>query len=98
FSYRNSRRIPSVTQLQPVVNTSDPLNIIKGNPDLSPTLNNRFSLSYYKFNRKTHFGFFSYISGGYNTDEVVSKTTTDKYLVRTTTYTNVDGSYNFNGG
>lgn len=96
--YRNSRSIPSYTQLQPVSNTLDPLNIITGNPDLKPSLTNSFSLNYYNFNFKSHFGVYAYVRGNYNTDETVSKTTTDQYLVRNTTYTNVDGSYNLSGG
>lgn len=95
FFYTNSRSVPSVTQLQPVSNTTNPLNIITGNPDLKPTLTNRLSLNYYNFNYQTHQGMFIYLGGNYNTDQVVSRTLTDENLVRNTTYTNVDGSYDF---
>ena len=96
FFYNNRRSIPSVTQLQPVSNTTNPLNIIVGNPDLKPTLTNRFSANYYNYNFKTNTGMFVYLGGQYNSDEVVSSTITDEDFVRTTTYTNVDGRYNFN--
>lgn len=96
FFYTNSRSIPSISQLQPVSNTTDPLNIRVGNPDLKPSLVNRLSMNFYNYNYKTHQGMNIYLGGQYNTDEVVSRTTTDEDLVRTTTYTNVDGRYNFN--
>ncbi|HLS31744.1 MAG TPA: outer membrane beta-barrel protein, partial [Flavobacteriaceae bacterium] len=94
FFYTNRRSIPSITQLQPIENTTNPLHIIKGNPDLKPTLTNRFSANYYNYNYKNHTGFYVYLGGRYNTDEVVASTTTGEDLVRTTTYTNVDGGYN----
>lgn len=98
FRYSNQRSLPSVNQLQPVSNTTNPLNIVTGNPNLRPALTNRFSLNFYNFNYRTHQGMFFYVRGNYNTDQIVSRTTTDKDLVRTTTYTNVDGPYNFNIG
>lgn len=98
FSYRNSRDIPSVTQLQPVSNTTDPLNIITGNPNLKPTLNNRVYINYNNYDFKSHSGLYAYMGGRYYTDEVVSRTTTGEDLVRTTNYTNVDGTYRLFAG
>src|SRR5699024_1846918 len=60
--------------------------------------NNRFSLNFYNFNYRSRQGMFFYVRGNYDTDRIVSRTTTDEDLVRTTTYTNVDGPYNFNAG
>jgi len=96
FFYTNSQSIPSVTQLQPVENTTNPLNVIIGNPDLKPSLTNRFSANYYNYNYQNHTGMFVYFGGQYNMNEVVASTTTDENLVRRTTYTNVDGRYNLN--
>lgn len=98
FNYRNSRNIPSVNQLQPVSNTTNPLNIITGNPDLKPALTNSFSLSFNNYDFRQHQGFFTYIRGSYDNDKIVAKTETDENLVRTTTYDNVDGSYDFSLG
>ncbi len=98
LSYRNSRDVPSVTQLQPVSNTTNPLNIITGNPNLRPALTNRFSLSYNNYDFRSRQGMFAYVRGNYNSDQIVSRTETDENLVRRTTYTNVDGSYDFRGG
>ncbi len=96
--FRSYSSVPAMMQLQPVVNKLDPLHLISGNPNLSPTMTNRLSLSYYNFNFKTHFGSNLYVGGRYMNDEVVARTTTDANLVRTTTYTNVDGTYGLYAG
>lgn len=94
---RNSRSIPSLMQLQPVTDKLNPLHIITGNPNLTPTMTNQLSLRYYNFDFKNNFGTYAYLGGRYSTDQVVSKTVTDDDLVRTTTYTNVDGTYGLYG-
>lgn len=98
FNYNNSRSIPSLNQLQPVTNTTNPLNIITGNPNLKPTLTNRFILSFFNYDYQQHQGYSVFLRGSYDTDQVVARTLTDDDLVRTTTYTNVDGGYDFNVG
>ena len=49
INYRGRTSQPSMTQLQPVADISDPLNTITGNPDLKPTYSNNFSARYQKF-------------------------------------------------
>ena len=89
--FRNSTRIPSVNQLQPVSIQTNPLNITVGNPDLEASVVHNFSISYRKYDYKTRsgYGFYSYVT--YNEDQVVPVTITDEDLVRTTTYTNLSG-------
>jgi hypothetical protein len=41
---------PSVTQLSPVIDVSDPLNIRYGNPDLKPSFQHRFNVRYQRSN------------------------------------------------
>ncbi len=97
-SYSNSWQTPSISQLQPVINTIDPLNIIKGNPDLSPSLNHRIYANYNDYDFKTRSGFYAYFGGNWTKDQVVTRTSVDEDLVRTTTYINLDGAYNYFGG
>lgn len=40
---------PSMTQLQPVVDISDPLNIVTGNPDLKPKYTNSMRVDFGQF-------------------------------------------------
>ena len=98
FNYNNSWDTPSLTQLQPVTNTINPLNIITGNPDLRPALRHRFYFNFNNFDFKTRSGFYAYLGGNYTNDQVVTRSTIDEDLVRTTTYTNIDGAYTYFGG
>ncbi len=43
FNYSGSAKAPSLQQLQPIVDNSDPLNIYKGNSDLKQSFANKFS-------------------------------------------------------
>lgn len=98
FNYRNSRTAPRINQLQPVQNTFNPLNVITGNPDLKPELEHRFYANFSNYDFKTRSGFFIYMGGNFNQDQVVSYSLVGEDLVRNTTYRNVDGAYNFFGG
>lgn len=98
FRYRNSREIPSISQLQPVTNTTNPLNIITGNPDLKPSLEHSVYMNFNNYDFRTRSGFYIYAKGDYTLDKVTSKTTTDEDLVQTTSYTNVDGAYDASVG
>ncbi|TDN87132.1 carboxypeptidase family protein [Salegentibacter sp. 24] len=98
FNYNNSWNAPSLNQLQPVTNTVNPLNIITGNPDLRPALRHRFYLNFNNYDFKTRSGFYAYLGGNFTDDQVVTRSTVGEDLVRTTTYTNVDGAYNYFGG
>jgi hypothetical protein len=44
FDYRGSTRQPSVSQLDPTPNNTNPLNLRTGNPDLLPSFSNNISL------------------------------------------------------
>jgi len=46
FAYNGESRQPQASQLQPLRQNSDPLNIYLGNPDLKPEFSNRFSYNY----------------------------------------------------
>ena len=91
ISYRNNTEIPSIRQLQPVADVTNPLNIVVGNPDLKPTFTHNISLNFHDFDFATRSGIGSYASLSITEDEVVQRTTTDEDLVRTTTYDNLDG-------
>jgi hypothetical protein len=94
-SYSVSNSIPSVSQIQPFVNENNPLNIITGNPNLKPTNNHRYSLSFNKFNFQAGTGFFIYANINSSENNIATKTTIDPVsLIRNTTYENVNGNYN----
>jgi hypothetical protein len=46
FSYNGTTTQPTLEQLQPVASNSDPLNVIVGNPGLTPSFTNTFNFNY----------------------------------------------------
>jgi hypothetical protein len=62
-SYNGTTTQPTLDQLQPVASNNDPLNVIEGNPMLTPAFTNTFRINYhsYKVLSDQFFGFY----GGY---------------------------------
>ncbi|HET8855734.1 MAG TPA: outer membrane beta-barrel protein, partial [Salinimicrobium sp.] len=94
FRYSNDTDIPSIRQLQPVPDVSNPLNIIVGNPELEPTFQQNFWLRLHNFDFASRTGIFANASLSFSENEVVPYTIIGEDLVRTTTYRNVDGGLN----
>lgn len=89
---------PSMTQLQPVVDISDPLNIVTGNPDLKPKYTNSMRVDFGQFMPEKQRAIIAMLNGSYTLNDIVSKTVFDGTTGgRVTTYENVDGNYSFNG-
>ena len=89
---------PSVSQLSPVVDVSDPLNISYGNPDLKPSFQHRLDIRYQKSNPEKASSFNAFANAGYLTNDIVSSTFTDLNTGRKeTTFRNVTGNWNANG-
>ncbi|MFA5650059.1 MAG: outer membrane beta-barrel protein [Proteiniphilum sp.] len=89
---------PSIAQLSPVVDVSDPLNISYGNPDLKPSFQHRFYVRYQMSNPEKASSFNAHLNGTYLTNDIVSSTFTDIETGRKeTTFRNVAGNWNANG-
>lgn len=84
LNYSTQLREPSIDQLQPVVNNSNPLNIFLGNPDLDPEYNHTISMSYSKIDPFNFRNFFVYGSFGLISDQIIYSTVTDSLLRRVT--------------
>lgn len=63
INYNGNTQQPSLSQIQPVRNNNDNQNIYIGNPDLKPSFNNRFNISFndYKLLTQRYVGMY----GGY---------------------------------
>ena len=94
FNYSNNINVPSSNQLQPVENRTNPQNIITGNPNLEATNTHNMYLNFNNYNWEEDKGFYSGAGFTYTDNQVVGITVTDSDLIRNTTYTNVDGTYN----
>ncbi|MDN3595369.1 outer membrane beta-barrel protein [Zunongwangia endophytica] len=93
IDYSTDANVPSVRQLQPVIDQTNPNNIVTGNPDLRPSYTHNIRGGYRNFDFSTRSGIFSYFNLNFTENSVVARTITDpNTLLRTTTYTNVDGA------
>ena len=97
FYYSLRNRPPLIAQLQPFQNVNDPLNIIVGNPELSPTNTHDLTFNFSNFDWQKGSGLYAYVNFSTQIDDVVTKSVIDENLVRTTTYENVNGNYNLYG-
>lgn len=89
---------PSVTQLSPVIDVSDPLNISYGNPNLKPSFQHRLNVRYQLSNPEKASSLNAFVNGGYLTNDIVSATITDVTTGRKeTTFRNVSGNWNIDG-
>ncbi len=88
---------PSMTQLQPVADVSDPLNTIIGNPNLSQTYTNNLRIHFGRFIPEKQLVMILMARGNYILNDIVNNTTTKRRTgKRITTYENVNGNYNGN--
>ena len=94
FDYDANVREPSIDQLQPIVDNSDPLNISEGNPNLKPEYSNRIRMRYNKFNMANMNSFFANASINYTQNKIVYNQTVSDRFVRTSKPVNVKDAFN----
>ncbi len=93
YSGRSSQ--PSLTQLQPVADESDPMNVIVGNPNLDPSFTHRMHMRFQDYNADAQRSILVMLMGNVVQNSVVSRTTLDDLTgARRTTYENVNGVWN----
>ena len=93
--YRGRTTQPSINQLQPSKNNSNPLFIQMGNMDLKPSYTNNLSLRYSNFNSEKLSTVMASVEGAYVLNSITNKTTYDRETgVQTTMPVNVDGVWN----
>ncbi|KIO52841.1 outer membrane beta-barrel protein [Flavobacterium hibernum] len=93
FKYDYSNALPSAVQLMPVLNLSNPLNTLIGNPNLKPIEKNSANFSFRNYDFRTRSGYSLYVKGDYYNNDVVSTSIYDDSGKRTTTYANISGTY-----
>ena len=96
FSYNGSTRNPSLSQIQPIIDNIDPLNLTIGNPNLKQSFVHQFNLggSDYKVLKSRSISFNVNYS---KTENAISNSSfVDSEGRRINQAINVDGNYNFN--
>ena len=97
FDYDASVNEPSIEQLQPVRDNSDPLNITLGNPDLKPEYGHRLRLRFNRFDQATFRSFFSSLNVRFTENKITTAQTIDSNFIRKTQPINVRNDYSVTG-
>ena len=98
LDYSTNASTPSIRQLQPVPDRTNPLNIVVGNPGLRPAFSHNIGANFRSFNFASGggSGIFSSFSLDFTENQVVQISTVDEDRRRRTTYANVDGARSAN--
>ena len=75
--YTTSTREPTMTELQPYADNSDPLNVYVGNSNLTPEYAHNLNAEYRFFDQFTFVSLFTYLRGTYTKDDIVLSRTVD---------------------
>lgn len=95
--YSTSVNEPSITQLQPVPDNTNPINIYVGNPDLVPEYTHNLRLNYVNFDQFSSRTFFAFINARYTSNNITNQTVLDEQFRQTTQPVNVDYDFNISG-
>ena len=95
--YSTSVNEPSITQLQPVPDNSDPINIYQGNPDLVPEYTHNLRVNYIKYDQFSFRSFFAFINARYSRNNITNQTIINDDFVQVTQPVNVDYDFNISG-
>jgi hypothetical protein len=104
IDYSASTMQPDVSQLQPIPDNSDPLNIREGNPDLRPEFGHSTNFSYNFNHPKSSSGFFVNTSLSFTQNKIIETVRVDQNFVRRYRPQNgkgmgaVSGGLNYYGG
>jgi len=91
--YSTNVNVPSLTQLQPIADNSNPLSIYIGNPDLIPEYRHTLRLNYFLYDQFSFQSFFAFINMSYTKNQITNASIVDRNFVQVTSPVNVP--YNF---
>ncbi len=95
FFYFGSSQQPSTSQLMPVPDNTDPVNISLGNPYLTPYFSHRLRGMFRYSNKKNFISVNGFIGGNYVQDAITSATWYDANSVKYNIPVNTKGTGNF---
>lgn len=95
FNYDSEIREPSISQLQPTSNNSNPLAVYTGNPQLKPERIHNTSFSYMRYNAFDFTMLYTYFQSNFTFDKITEALYIDSAYVRY--YTPVNISHEFSG-
>ena len=96
MNYRTNIQEPSIQQLQPVADNTNPVSIYEGNPELKPEYSHSAMLNIGSFNQFSFTNIFGFLNFTYTKDRIRNAQTIDQNFVTTTRPVNVDNDYRLN--
>jgi hypothetical protein len=97
-TYRGRTSQPSINQLMPIADNTNPLQRVEGNENLNPEFAHNIGVEYRTNNRATFSWFSTSLEASYTTDKIVSKKYYTDEGVQVSTYDNTDkGVYSLSG-
>lgn len=96
--YNGRSSQPSMTQLQPVADVSNPLRVVIGNPQLKPTFTHNLNIRFQDFNAEAQRSIMAMLMASMQQNAIVSRTISNHETGGdTTTYANVNGIWSIRG-
>ncbi len=96
INYATATNQPSMTQLQPVPDNSNPLNIRDGNPDLKPEFNHTIQGNLNLLSPYKNKNLFVYFTVQATKNKIVNYDSIDQFGIKRTKPVNVNGVYTLN--
>ena len=90
FAYTTRINQPSITQLSPVVDNSDPLRLYIGNPNLDAEYNHNVNFNFHSFSQFSSTSFFGSIGGTLTNHKIITSRFVNEEFREVTTPVNID--------
>lgn len=97
LNYNGNTRQPTLEQLQPIRENTDPLNILIGNPNLKQEFRHAISMNYNDYKILTSRNMYLSVYYAFIDNAISSFVLVDDAGKRTTRFVNVEGNYLLNG-
>ncbi len=97
FNYNTNVNEPSLTQLQPTLDNSDPLNLYQGNPNLQQEYRHSGNIRFMSFNQFSFTNVFATLGAVYTKNKITNSQIFNQQFIRVTTPINVASDYLFTG-
>lgn len=95
--YTTRTREPSMNELQPFTDNTDPLNVYVGNPELEPEYRHSLTFRFNYFDQFTFVNLMAWMSATYTDNNIARSRTIGRGLAQEITSVNTDGDWTYNG-
>jgi hypothetical protein len=97
LGYNGSTRQPTLQQINPIQDLSNPLVVYKGNPNLKQNFDNDFNLNFNSYKPLSGRNFYASLNYSFTLNDFANYDEVDQLGRRVYRSVNVDGNQNFNG-